>query len=208
MEKPDTLISENGPTANVLASHRLQDRNKLPKVWHLVKEKYKIGNIIGRGPGSVVVEAKDRNTKKKVAIKHIELCYEKDYVCMKTLREIQLLRHLSLMTENVHTVKLLDAIVSNDMNDIFLVMNYVKFDLKDLISHVEADHIHFTEEQTVLVLFKMLCALDFVHNANIIHRDLKPSNLLVNEQLEIQLCDFGLSRTLPKIETKKKSYTR
>lgn len=42
----------------------------------------------------------------------------------------------------------------------------------------------------------MLRALKYLHSAKIIHRDIKPSNALLNENCELKLCDFGLSRTL------------
>jgi len=34
----------------------------------------------------------------------------------------------------------------------------------------------------------------YVHSANVIHRDLKPSNILVNENCDLKICDFGLAR--------------
>jgi serine/threonine protein kinase len=34
----------------------------------------------------------------------------------------------------------------------------------------------------------------YIHSANVIHRDLKTSNLLVNNDCDIKICDFGLSR--------------
>ena len=43
----------------------------------------------------------------------------------------------------------------------------------------------------------MLCGIRFLHSANVLHRDLKPANVLLNENCQIQLCDFGLARTLP-----------
>jgi p38 MAP kinase len=36
--------------------------------------------------------------------------------------------------------------------------------------------------------------LKFVHSAGVIHRDLKPSNILVNENCDLKICDFGLAR--------------
>ena len=64
------------------------------------------------------------------------------------------------MKENVHTVKILDIIVSDDMTDFFLVMNYVEQDLSSVLSQTETD---LDEEHTVLLLFKMLCGLYFLH---------------------------------------------
>lgn len=37
-------------------------------------------------------------------------------------------------------------------------------------------------------------ALKYIHSAGIIHRDLKPSNILLNENCDLKLCDFGLAR--------------
>lgn len=36
----------------------------------------------------------------------------------------------------------------------------------------------------------------YIHSANVLHRDLKPSNLLVNENCDLKITDFGLSRGL------------
>jgi mitogen-activated protein kinase 1/3 len=44
----------------------------------------------------------------------------------------------------------------------------------------------------------MLRAFKYIHSANIIHRDLKPSNILLNENCDLKICDFGLSRNLSK----------
>ena len=43
-------------------------------------------------------------------------------------------------------------------------------------------------------VYQMLRGLKYVHSAGVIHRDLKPSNILVNENCDLKICDFGLAR--------------
>lgn len=64
------------------------------------------------------------------------------------------------------------------------------------------------EEIVTSILFKLLCGLNFIHKANVMHRDLKPANILVDQDLTVLICDFGLARTSRKIESLKKDYTR
>ena len=40
--------------------------------------------------------------------------------------------------------------------------------------------------------------MNFIHTANVIHRDLAPPNILITDDCRIKLCDFGLSRSMPK----------
>ena len=53
------------------------------------------------------------------------------------------------------------------------------------------------DEDFKRVLYNILCAVHFLHSSNIIHRDLKPDNILINSEGVLQLCDFGMARTLP-----------
>lgn len=36
--------------------------------------------------------------------------------------------------------------------------------------------------------------VQYIHGAKILHRDLKPANIIVNEDLELKIADFGLAR--------------
>lgn len=65
-------------------------------------------------------------------------------------------------------------------------------DLHQIIHSAQA----LTPEHTRYFLYQLLRGLKYVHSANVIHRDLKPSNLLVNENCELKIGDFGMARGL------------
>lgn len=73
-----------------------------------------------------------------------------------------------------------------------MVTEFMSSDLMQIIysdNALSEDHIKF-------ILFQILSGLKYLHSANIIHRDLKPSNILINEDCEIKICDFGLARSM------------
>jgi mitogen-activated protein kinase 1/3 len=71
-------------------------------------------------------------------------------------------------------------------------MEYVSGDLRVLLSNPKY---LFEEDHVVIVLYNILCAMNFLHSANVMHRDLKPANILINQDCEIKICDFGMART-------------
>ena len=48
-----------------------------------------------------------------------------------------------------------------------------------------------TDEHVRFFLYQLLRGLKYIHSTNVIHRDLKPSNLLVNENCDLKIGDFG-----------------
>jgi mitogen-activated protein kinase 1/3 len=65
-------------------------------------------------------------------------------------------------------------------------------DLKKLLK----SNRHLEEDQVKAIVYDILCACKYLHAAQIIHRDLKPANILVNNNCSIQVCDFGLARSM------------
>ncbi|KAJ6143746.1 hypothetical protein N7471_003199 [Penicillium samsonianum] len=75
--------------------------------------------------------------------------------------------------------------------DLYLVMDCCMTDLHHLIQSrskpLEGKFIQF-------FTYQLLRGLKFMHSAGVIHRDLKPSNILIKENCDLKICDFGLAR--------------
>jgi len=52
-------------------------------------------------------------------------------------------------------------------------------------------HNRLSEQKAFKYFIQTVSAVNFLHENNLIHRDLKPENLLLNENDDIKLCDFG-----------------
>jgi serine/threonine protein kinase len=56
-------------------------------------------------------------------------------------------------------------------------------------------HEFFTEEKARYYFRQLVSAMDHSHNANIVHRDLKLENLLLDENKDLLITDFGMGTT-------------
>ena len=81
----------------------------------------------------------------------------------------------------------------NDINDLYLVTEFVDTDLYKLLNSAQ----FLTTDHIKTFMHQILLGLKYLHSANIIHRDMKPANVLLNEDCTLKICDFGLSRVVP-----------
>ncbi|CEJ54541.1 Putative Mitogen-activated protein kinase HOG1 (Fragment) [Penicillium brasilianum] len=146
--------------------------------------RYEKPQLVGMGTHSVVCACTDILTKEGVAIKKISKPFNSKIDAKQTVREVKLLRHLS--HENV--ISLRDIFVS-PLDDI--VTELLSTDLAQIIRSRPM------ENQFVQYFFyQIMRALKYIHSAGVVHRDLKPSNILIDENCDLKICDFGLARTV------------
>lgn len=154
---------------------------------------------IGKGSFGVVFKARHAATGQEVAVKVMQDIGGNDYRRRQIISEIQIMRKLTAMPNNVYTTKLLDVITPDNSEEmtklpyVMLVMNYIESDMVNIME--SAEDLDLTESHVVTMMYNILCSLNFLHTANIMHRDIKPANILIDSQCVPVLCDFGLART-------------
>ena len=160
---------------------------------------YKLLEVLGKGSFGMVVKARCRKNKEEVAIKYVN-CKNNDVIEYKNIiRELQLLTQFSEIDKNIFTTKLHDVIIiqeekSAKIKGIFFVMEYMPNDLKKMIQ--DNNPLHFTEQHIKVILYNLLCSLNFIHTSNVMHRDIKPANILIDMKCTVKICDFGSAKIL------------
>ncbi|XP_028989443.1 mitogen-activated protein kinase 7 [Betta splendens] len=157
-----------------------------------VGEEYDIIETIGTGAYGVVSSARRRDNGQQVAIKKISNAFEVLTNAKRTLRELKILKHFK--HDNIIAIKdiLQPNLPHSAFKSVYVVLDLMESDLHQIIHSAQT----LTPEHTRYFLYQLLRGLKYVHSANVIHRDLKPSNLLVNENCELKIGDFGMARGL------------
>ena len=78
-----------------------------------------------------------------------------------------------------------------------LVLEYVNGPTLDMIS--TDPHISFA--QKLVHLIDLVSVIKYIHSLKIIHRDLKPNNIIINDNLDLKLLDYGISKIANRTQT-------
>ena len=149
-----------------------------------MKKKYEVLGVVGEGAYGIVYKCKNKETGKYVAIKKFKET-EDDLVKKTMKRELKMLQQLK--HENI--VDFQESFIHK--GNLFLVFEYVE---KNLLEVLEESPDGLPPKLIKSFVYQMCKALAYMHKNNMIHRDIKPENLLIDENLNLKLCDFGFAR--------------
>lgn len=147
---------------------------------------FKRTEIIGRGKFGVVYKGYHAQSKQIYAIKVLNLDSDEDEV-EDVQREIQF---LSSLKQIPNVTKYYGSYLRD--TSLWIIMEYCAGgSLRSLLRPGRLD-----EKYIGIVMRELLVALKFIHKDNIIHRDIKAANVLITNEGNVKLCDFGVAAQL------------
>jgi len=158
--------------------------------------RYQVGELIGRGGMADVFEGQDLRLGRKIAIKLLksELANDENF-------ESRFAKEAQASAKMAHPtiVRIYDAgeEVSTDSNGNqiktpFIVMEYVKGKLLRDLMHDK----RLSIGESIDFAKGVLTALEISHRAGIIHRDIKASNIMITDEGQVKVMDFGIARAI------------
>jgi serine/threonine-protein kinase len=148
---------------------------------------YLLGDLLGHGGMGSVYLAKriDGELSQEVAVKLLRPGTANPSLRQRFLGERQILAALS----HPHIAKLLDA-GHRDDGQPYLVMDHVRGNPIDIYAQ------GLSTRHKVALFLKVCSAVAYLHRNLVVHRDLKPGNILVTEDGDPKLLDFGIAKML------------
>ncbi|GAJ38691.1 Stk1 family PASTA domain-containing Ser/Thr kinase [Saccharococcus caldoxylosilyticus] len=153
-----------------------------------LNDRYKIISLIGGGGMANVYLARDMILERDVAVKVLRFDFANDEQFIKRFRR-EAQAATSLNHENI--VSIYD--VGEDEGVYYIVMEYVRgCTLKQYIHQ----HAPLPVPKALHIMEQLTSAIAHAHENGVIHRDIKPQNILIDENGDVKVTDFGIAVAL------------
>lgn len=153
-----------------------------------ISGRYKLLEMIGGGGMSNVYLAHDMILDRDVAIKVLRYDFSNEEELHRRFQR-EALSATSLT--HPHIVNIYDVGEDEDIH--YIVMEYVKGEtLKEYIQL----NAPVSPTKSVMIMKQLTSAISTAHNNHIIHRDIKPQNILLDEEENVKVTDFGIAMAL------------
>ena len=161
-------------------------------------DKYEPISYIGKGNFGSITKIKRKIDGKILVWKELNYGVMSEKDRNRIVSEVNILREL----HHPNIVKYYDRIIDKKNTKLFIVMEYCPGgDLSQLIKRNRKTKQYFSEDIIWKIFSQVASALYACHThkeGKILHRDIKPSNIFIDQENNIKLGDFGLSRVLNK----------
>ena len=157
-------------------------------VGETIGSRYELEELVGTGGMSSVFRARDRMLERNVALKvlHDHFSDDDEYVG-RFRREARAVAQLS----HPHIVTVIDR--GEDEGREYIVFEYVDGqNLKELVRRSGPVPVRRALELAIAIAE----GLAFAHAQGLVHRDVKPQNVLLSDEGEVKVTDFGIARSL------------
>lgn len=152
---------------------------------NIILGKYELGRLLGRGASAKVYLARNLRTGQSVAVK----CFSKLRVSMGSLAS-HVKREISILSRLRHPsiIRLHEVLATR--TKIYFVLDLVMGG--ELFARVSRAG-HLPEDLCRRYFRQIITAVGYCHSRGVFHRDLKLENLLLDENGDLKISDFGLS---------------
>jgi serine/threonine protein kinase len=147
---------------------------------------------LGQGSYGFVYAGRDKTSGEPVAIKVLDDVPDNTIDSKRLFREIMILGMLQ-GHPNIVSLKHIVASVTPSTGT-FLGMALIFERYEADLSRIICSKQNLTKTHLQYFLYQILTGVYYIHSAGFVHRDLKPANILVNENCDLAICDFGLAR--------------
>jgi len=154
------------------------------KINDLIKNRYRIIELLGEGGMAFVFKAKDEQLERFVAIKTLKPSYlENENFVTRFKREAQTAANLN----HPNIVQIFDWGVEE--NEPYFVMEFIE---GTTLSTVISKNKKIKINDVLHIGVQVSSALQAAHESNLVHRDIKPGNIMITPNGRIKVTDFGI----------------